>query len=36
MPNMKSVIQNHNANFQNTPLLLQHAHAVAVKNQNAH
>ena len=22
--------------FQNTPLLLQHAHAVTVKNQNAH
>ena len=32
---MKSVIQNHNANLlSNTPPLLLHAQAVAVKNQN--
>ena len=37
MPDVKSVIQNHNTNIchQNTPPLLQHSHAVANKNQNA-
>ena len=38
MLNMKSAVQNYNANLlSNTPpLLLQHAHAIAAKNQNAH
>ena len=35
MPNMKSFIQNRNANLISTTLL-QHAHAVADKNQNVH
>ena len=36
MPNMKSVIENRNANLLSKHItLLQHAHAAAVKNQNA-
>ena len=35
MPNMKIIIQNHNANLLSKQPLLQHAQPVADKNQNA-
>ena len=37
MSNIKIVIQNHSNNLlSNSSLLLQNAHAVAIKNQNVH